>query len=446
MVLMLLLTLIVVLQKTYVAERHSRALFHIMSVSKKKVEKLKFEPRLNHVSSVSRRSSVDQYRPDGPGHMTSAMIAEFEREHKKAHLNLISIDVSNIEMTDSRVSPLELDPGQLRCSSSEIVLDTLLRVEMADTSTHEQKTDTNENISKSDFYEPSTLPVSGSQLDIGLSLWKGTYNGMAIRVRQLEGAITRRKEQEVYKLMKQRVNMHYSLLIEFLGFSVQRQDEKDPLSPVVLNMIFRNLKYDLKSYACHVDKQIKQPHERERLKFLMLLDISRAVQFLHLAHDLAAGVLRPNNVLVDAGGAAKICDFLLTRSNIFQAEREDAIQYCDAFVAPEFIEIVDTFTAPKMIRCDDLKALKRGDIYSLSILMFTTYNPIAPPYSTVQSPEEISYGVKHNSLRPILQGLRGCASSIRILMRMCWDSDPAQRPNINTLLDKMFKFKESKNF
>lgn len=155
----------------------------------------------------------------------------------------------------------------------------------------------------------------------------------------------------------------------------------------------------------------------ERLK--VALDVASALKYLH-DNNIIYRDLKPDNIGFDVRGDVKLFDFGLAK------ELDDSMKSGNC---TEFYELSGNtgslrYMAPEVAlsECYNLTA----DVYSFGLLLWQICS-LELPYDGMSRPDHSAKVVKGNE-RPVLDPK--WSTSLRILMKRCWEPDPSQRPSM----------------
>lgn len=163
-------------------------------------------------------------------------------------------------------------------------------------------------------------------------------------------------------------------------------------------------------------------------KLKMLLDIARGVDFLH-RREIIHRDLKSDNCLVDAHLTVKLSDFGLSKRKEAAASKMTKGVGTSHYMSPEV-----TLGQEYNDKCD---------VFSFSIIMTEVLlETVDPKRYFNRSVFGIEGAVANDpQLRPIIpeeviaQGEH--ITQYITLMRQCWQHDPAQRPNMNTVVEEI---------
>uniref|UniRef100_A0A061RK97 Sh2 domain-containing protein n=1 Tax=Tetraselmis sp. GSL018 TaxID=582737 RepID=A0A061RK97_9CHLO len=147
-------------------------------------------------------------------------------------------------------------------------------------------------------------------------------------------------------------------------------------------------------------------------------------QILELGHDIATALaylhptvvhrdLKPDNILLDESGRAKLIDFGISRGkDPFKSYIMTQTGGTPIYMAPE------QFNSPKF----DEKA----DVYALGCILYEMFAR-SPPWKGYSHFCQIIVAVAFNNERPPIP--EGCPENLKRLINKCWRQDPASRPS-----------------
>jgi serine/threonine protein kinase len=154
-----------------------------------------------------------------------------------------------------------------------------------------------------------------------------------------------------------------------------------------------------------------EPTQRTKIAF----DIARAMQFLHSLHIIHRD-LKTLNVLLDADGRARVCDFGLSR-----LAEADGPMTCGMgtkqWMAPELFDLNSYYT-------------NKVDVYAYGIVLWELVTGKLP-YLGIED-AQIRIQVAENDLRPCVP--RDCPNKLRRLIERCWARDPNSRPTFDEII------------
>lgn len=160
----------------------------------------------------------------------------------------------------------------------------------------------------------------------------------------------------------------------------------------------------------------------DRDKFILLEQITAAIQYLHDKHVIH-GNLSGHNVLIDSRGSAHVTDFGLS---VILAE-------CDSLSCEAYYPGSIRWAAPELINLTDEEAGKpttRSDIYSLGSVMLQVLSGKLP-YHWLEDPLHIM-AARHKGMQPMAADSSVDRRHIPFLQK-CWSRSP-DRPTIDHVL------------
>jgi len=176
-----------------------------------------------------------------------------------------------------------------------------------------------------------------------------------------------------------------------------------------------------------VDKHEKLP---VHIKFSIVHDVSLGLRYLH-NHDppIVHQDLFPNNILLTAHHVAKISD--LGVAKVIKADSRKTMTQASGtvdFMAPESLANTPVYGCPV-------------DVFSFAGIILYTFNQQWPrPSDQIQFDPKTSRRVALSEVerrQQYLDKLRGEAEVLRQLAEECLDNDPAVRPTITAVCEKI---------
>lgn len=159
------------------------------------------------------------------------------------------------------------------------------------------------------------------------------------------------------------------------------------------------------------------PNEVVRLA----IDVAQAMVYLH--PNIVHRDLKSQNVLLDAEGRAKVCDFGIAK-----------------FKDRTFVSTVNgqagtpAYMAPELF--DGMNATEKVDVYSFAILLWECITGKVP-WGHVPSPMQIIYYVGVLNQRPALPTDDRVPRDLVELIEDCWLIDPKKRPGFQEVLRRL---------
>ena len=153
----------------------------------------------------------------------------------------------------------------------------------------------------------------------------------------------------------------------------------------------------------------------------LAIDVAKAMVYLH--PNIVHRDLKSQNVLLDADGGAKVCDFGIAK-----------------FKDRTFVSTVNgqagtpAYMAPELF--DGMNATEKVDVYSFAILLWECITGKVP-WGHVPSPMQIIYYVGVLNQRPALPADDSFPEDLRQLIEDCWVVDPKKRPGFDVVLKRL---------
>ncbi|KAK9820285.1 hypothetical protein WJX72_008607 [[Myrmecia] bisecta] len=149
------------------------------------------------------------------------------------------------------------------------------------------------------------------------------------------------------------------------------------------------------------------------------LDIASAMTYLH--PTVVHRDLKPQNVLLDGEGRAKVCDFGIARfKNRTFISTKNNTAGTPAYMAPEMFE--------------GHRVTEKIDAFSFGILLWECYTGELP-WSQLSSPMQVIYVV--GVLKQRLQIPTTCPPGLQHLIKHCWQHVPEDRPGFPEILQRL---------
>ncbi|KAJ7447125.1 kinase-like domain-containing protein [Mycena galericulata] len=177
----------------------------------------------------------------------------------------------------------------------------------------------------------------------------------------------------------------------------------------------------------HVGTYLKNHPEINRQD--LVLGVGSGLEFLH-ANDIVHGDLKPQNVLVDKQGTARICDFgiskILNRSGFTTCTVGTA-----PYMAPELLFVIDGMAE------DELPSTtKSSDVYSFGLValeILTSLPSKGRPSKAIVTAKMLA------ELRPKRADYDVCTVKPETwsVLDQCWAFEPQQRPPISQVLPEL---------
>ncbi|KFM23981.1 Dual specificity protein kinase shkC [Auxenochlorella protothecoides] len=150
------------------------------------------------------------------------------------------------------------------------------------------------------------------------------------------------------------------------------------------------------------------------------------LEILQVAHDVACGLaylhpavvhrdLKPQNILLDADGRAKLADFGISRV------KDPTKSYLSQVTNDNGTPI---YMAPEQLNSDAIN--EKVDVYALGVILNECYTR-RQPWRETSNLFQIIVRVAINKERPALDP--GCPEPLRWLITKCWQQEPTLRPS-----------------
>jgi len=171
-------------------------------------------------------------------------------------------------------------------------------------------------------------------------------------------------------------------------------------------------------------------HKNDEARLDMVRQIARGLEYLH-GHSVVHGDLRGSNILIDADGHPRLCDYGL--AFIIEPSEFTSIKTAGAcrWTAPEIMNPPeDTSYA------DDPLALftKESDIYSFAMTVLEIFTGKIP-FSQKKNDSSVIFSVLDGG-RPELVSLQD-QESLKVLVQECWEQEPSRRPTSRAVNERL---------
>lgn len=274
-------------------------------------------------------------------------------------------------------------------------------------------------INLSNFTDPAFL---------GRGSFHNVYSIKDKRTSKMFSAIVRiYDEKDLDEQLKKSINeevqiiqqLNHPTIIKFFGYSLTDFKGENKFTLISEYATNGSLREILKKEQ----KGIKQLDDTS--KQIILIGTARALQYLH-QHRIAHLNVKPDKVLLDD-------DFKPHLSGFELAEFID-----DHEINPKGTPM---YMSPEIILCDQYGL--ESDVYSFSILMYEVVTGSSPYHL-----DEISHTFKFQ--KSIVDGLRPkfecpVKPKVKELIEKCWEMNPKDRPNFETIFDLLSQRRNSCN-
>ncbi|KLO16650.1 kinase-like protein [Schizopora paradoxa] len=245
------------------------------------------------------------------------------------------------------------------------------------------------------------------------NVYKGTYLGIEVAIKEVlpsnEYDVSKYFERE-WRLMKE---CRHPNVVLYLGLS--RAPEPDGRIFIISEFIENG---NLRLYVHDKNKPFPW-----RLRLSFATDIARALAYLH-ARKCIHRDLKGENLLVTANGRLKITDFGFARIAARNAEERKRLTFCgtDAYMSPEIL-LGNEFGLAT-------------DVFSLGIILCEIGSrKLADDYNFKRHPP--GFGIDEAEVKKLVGGASGCPQAYVQLALDCLAEDPAARPNMVTILERL---------
>jgi serine/threonine protein kinase len=171
----------------------------------------------------------------------------------------------------------------------------------------------------------------------------------------------------------------------------------------------------LSSTECDADKKIA-----------LALDIAKGLIYLH-KRDILHRDLRPENILINEYGIAKLTDFGLSKTLDKKVGTIDERSSDIAWAAPEVLSMKAIHT-------------QTSEVYAYGMILWFLFTR-QRPFQAIPSEKLVEYK-KEGHAEKIQQGI---PEDIAVLIKQCWSLDPSKRPSLNTIIEQLLQFDPLKN-
>jgi len=241
--------------------------------------------------------------------------------------------------------------------------------------------------------------------------WKGRQVAVKVMSRNFRGGL--RKEQYDSFVKEVRAMSHVGQgcerIVKMLGACLSR--------PRVC-IIYELLRGGCLHHRIH-DRLRPPPTLLEIL--LVAHDVSEGLAYLHHTADTVHRDLKPQNILLDEGGRAKIIDFGLSK---------DIQNPCQSYLLTDAQGTIQ-YMAPESFDC---KGGFKADVYALGVIMNECFTRTVP-WDGYSLTYQVMYAVTAKDERP--EQAESCPPNLRKLISKCWEKDPDMRPGCHEIMHRL---------
>ncbi|OQR88523.1 kinase [Thraustotheca clavata] len=166
------------------------------------------------------------------------------------------------------------------------------------------------------------------------------------------------------------------------------------------------------------------------MKIRLALGIAYGLQYLHNSQMIHRDLKSPN-ILVDETWHAKIADFgTLRLAEIVRSQNQHINQEMTGLVG------TTRWMAPEVIK-GNKQYTEKIDIYSMGIILWELIDGRKLPFDEIRWNHQIESAIVQGK-RPQLIA-NSCPPRWKVLVSMCWQPDPTQRPTISQLIRSLHR-------
>jgi len=164
--------------------------------------------------------------------------------------------------------------------------------------------------------------------------------------------------------------------------------------------------------------------KKHRLQYSQILRIAQDIAYgMHYLHSITPKVvhrdLKPDNILLDDTGAAKVGDFGISRA-LKKRSKTMKIRGTPDYMAPESIA--------------SSKFSEKSDVYSYGMILWELFAH-ERPFTEYKDPIQVMFLVSREGLKPEMGD--DWPPNYRQLILDCLDSKPTVRPSFKTIIDRL---------
>jgi serine/threonine protein kinase len=237
-------------------------------------------------------------------------------------------------------------------------------------------------------------------------VWRGNCRGKEVAAKKLPTPEDEDEIEQILTEMEILIHVRHPSVVLFMGVCIEN-------SVIIVQELMST---DLFSYLRKNDvSMVKKVH--------IAMQIAEGMTWLHGGKPVILhSDLKPENVLMDSQGNAKICDFGLSSVTRTAKIERDGIIGTPLYMGPEALleESID----------------KAADVYSFSVVLWAVLN-VQEPFSHIHDYESLVDSVVYRKERPDISDLRQSFPELADLMNRMWAPEPEERPGFHAILDEL---------
>lgn len=262
----------------------------------------------------------------------------------------------------------------------------------------------------------------GSFGDVYMGIWKDKVleakrGKIVVKVMRLSGSIDSKTTAKHQKKLRRELavwqNLDHPNIVPFVGTALI----SGSLPSIVSAWMSQG---DLSSYL------IKEPNvSRDQ----MAIDIAQGLKYLHGLHPcIIHGDLKPDNVLIDEGGSARLCDFGLSRMI-----DDSALWQTSATTAQGTVR----WESPELLSGAQPTVTTQADIYAYAMTCFEVYSGLIPFHRYRNDWVVMNAVLIDNEIPERMTVSYTINNDLWDLWTQCWDRNSSNRPTASNILDRM---------